>query len=72
MRQWPKTRIEENYHPLKQASQPLFSTASTHLGHEKVEAAVTPSMPRPLEALGASERPGNVSGMLIDIARYLA
>ena len=28
--------------------------------------------PRELEALGASERPGNVSGMLMDIARDLA
>jgi hypothetical protein len=27
---------------------------------------------RRLEALGASERPGNVSGMLMDIARDLA
>jgi hypothetical protein len=25
-------------------------------------------MPRPLEAFGASERPGNISGMLMDIA----
>jgi hypothetical protein len=29
-------------------------------------------MPRLLEALGSSERPGNVSGMLVDIARDLA
>src|ERR1700722_19202993 len=29
-------------------------------------------MPRPLEALGSRERPGNVSGMLVDIARDLA
>jgi hypothetical protein len=29
-------------------------------------------IPRPLEALGASQRPGNVSGMLMDIARDLA
>jgi hypothetical protein len=29
-------------------------------------------MSRLLKALGASERPGNVSGMLMDIARNLA
>ena len=29
-------------------------------------------VPRPLEALGASQRPGNVPGMLMDIARDLA
>jgi hypothetical protein len=28
-------------------------------------------MPRPFEAPGASQRPGNVSGMLMDIARNL-
>jgi hypothetical protein len=28
--------------------------------------------PRLLEALGASERPGNISGVLIDVARDLA
>jgi hypothetical protein len=29
-------------------------------------------MPRPLEAFGAGERPGNVSSMLMDVARDLA
>jgi hypothetical protein len=29
-------------------------------------------MPRPFESLGASQRPGNVSGMLMDITRDLA
>jgi hypothetical protein len=29
-------------------------------------------MPRPLEAICSGERPGNVSGMLMDIARDLA
>jgi hypothetical protein len=29
-------------------------------------------MPRPLEALGSSERSGNVSGMLMDVVRDLA
>jgi hypothetical protein len=29
-------------------------------------------MPRPFEALGASQHPGNVSGMLMDIAWDLA
>ena len=29
-------------------------------------------VPRPFEVLGASQRPGNVPGMLMDIARDLA
>jgi hypothetical protein len=29
-------------------------------------------VPRPFEVLGASQRPGNVPGMLMDIARILA